>query len=71
MLFHDKPLRFRLSTFALLAATVAGCSESETATSSTGGSSGSAGGAAATSSSSGEGGSGGGERRGLGDVAHG
>ena len=59
MLFHDKPLRFRLSTFALLAATVAGCSESETATSSTGGSSGSAGGGAVTSSSSGEGGSGG------------
>ena len=59
MLFHDKPLRLRLSTFALVAATLAGCSESETATTSTGGSSASAGGGGAMSSSSGEGGSGG------------
>jgi chitinase len=58
MLFHDKPLRLRLSTLALVAATVAGCSESAPADGSAGGSSSSAGGNGAVSSSSGEGGSG-------------
>lgn len=59
MLSHDKPLRLRLSTLALLAATVVGCSGNDPATGSATSSGGSAGTGGAMSSSSGEGGSGG------------